>query len=155
MQVTSNHETTEPQALTLAMVRAELRAVGVSISKTDWDEYRVNFRGGNEATAYYTTGLEDARGTGLAMMRRHMAALVAGGIAPRQHISFEFDARNYEFTHGRAPKGYGSWAFAFEGRAPVWAPSSSYADAKRWIKQHIRTVAPADYRGVVVVEVCT
>jgi hypothetical protein len=81
MQVTSNHETTEPQALTLAMVRAELRAVGVSISKTDWDEYRVNFRGGNEVTAYYTPSLKDAHETGLAMMRHHMAALVAGKVA--------------------------------------------------------------------------
>ena len=69
------------ERLTLAMVRAELRAVGVAITKTEWDEYRVNFRGGNEATAYYTPSLMDAHETGLAMMRDHMAALVAGGIA--------------------------------------------------------------------------
>jgi hypothetical protein len=81
MQVTSNHETTKPQALTLTKVRAELRAIGVVITRTEWDEYRVNFRGGNEATAYYTNDLEDARDTGLDMMRRHMAVLVAGGIA--------------------------------------------------------------------------
>ena len=81
MQVTHNHETAEPQArLTLAMVRATLRAVGVVITKGE-DEYRVNFRGGNECTAYYTNDLEDARGTGLAMMRHHMAALVAGKVA--------------------------------------------------------------------------
>lgn len=124
MQVTSNHETTKPQApdlnsapiwqvlingkvvvtglirseaedaagpfghaatvspkLTLAIVRAELRAIGVVITKTEWDEYRVNFRGGNEATAYYTNDIEDARDTGLDMMRRHMAVLVAGKVA--------------------------------------------------------------------------
>jgi hypothetical protein len=80
MQVTHNHDTTEAQArLTLAMVRAELRAVGVAITHSaEFREYRVNFRGGNEATAYYTSDLTDARDTGLAMMRHHMAALVAG-----------------------------------------------------------------------------
>ena len=82
MQVLSNHDTTAPQALTLGKVRAELRAVGVAITHSaEFSEYRVNFRGGNEATAYYTTDIEDARDTGLAMMRHHMAALVAGKIS--------------------------------------------------------------------------
>ena len=76
----------------------------------------------------------------------------------KQHISFEFDARNYAFTHGRAPKGFGSWAFVAReshGTEVIWAPSSTYGDAKTWIKNHIRKAAPADYRGFVVVEVCT
>jgi hypothetical protein len=82
MQVTHNHDTTAPQALTLGKVRAELRAVGVAITHSaEFREYRVNFLRGNECTAYYTNDIEDARGTGLAMMRHHMAALVAGGIA--------------------------------------------------------------------------
>lgn len=73
----------------------------------------------------------------------------------RSLIGFEFDTRAYQFTHGRHPRGYGGWAFQFEGSRPVWAPPSTYAEAKRWIKQHIRSVAPADYRGTVLVEVCT
>jgi hypothetical protein len=76
----------------------------------------------------------------------------------KQHISFEFDTRNYEWTHGRAPKGYGMWAFAAReshGKEVIWAPSSTYGEAKNWIKNHIRNAAPADYRGYVVIEVLT
>lgn len=53
--------------MTLEQVREELGRVGVTIRKRD-GEYRVNFRGGKEATAYYTTDLEDALQTGLAMV---------------------------------------------------------------------------------------
>jgi hypothetical protein len=68
------------KALTLGAVRDELRAVGMSIVKTEWDDFRVNYRGGPERTAYYTGDLTDARDTGLAMMRQHMAILAKGGI---------------------------------------------------------------------------
>ena len=68
---------------------------------------------------------------------------------PRRALRTEFDTA----PHGRQPRGYGSWAFAFEGRGPVWAPTSTYADAKAWVKAHIRSVAPADYAGTVVVDV--
>jgi hypothetical protein len=45
----------------------KLRVVfGVKLTKTD-GEYRVNFVGGKEATAYYTNDLADAFGTGVAM----------------------------------------------------------------------------------------
>jgi len=82
MQTTHNHGTPKPQALTLRSVRQSLRAVGMAITHSaELGEYRVNYRGGNEATAYYTGDLTDARDTGLAMMRDHMALLVAGGIA--------------------------------------------------------------------------
>ena len=54
--------------MTLAQVKAELKQVNVTIRKRD-GEYRVNFRGGAEATAYYTNDLDDARQTGLAMRR--------------------------------------------------------------------------------------
>lgn len=54
--------------LTLVQVKAELNSVNVTIRKRD-GEYRVNLRGGGEATAYYTNDLEDARQTGLAMAR--------------------------------------------------------------------------------------
>jgi hypothetical protein len=77
-----------------------------------------------------------------------------------QRITFEFDTRPYEFAHGRAPKGYGCWAFQLRTHGlprpePVWAPSSTYGEAKRWFRNHVRTIAPADYCGHVEVEVCT
>ena len=69
-------------------------------------------------------------------------------------MTFDFDTREYSFSHGKEPRGYGSWAFEFEGKEPVWAPTSTHADAKRWVRQHIRSVAPADYAGDVRINVC-
>lgn len=54
--------------LTIAEVRKQLAVVGISIRRED-GEYRVNFRGGKESTAYYTNDLRDALGTGLRMAR--------------------------------------------------------------------------------------
>lgn len=74
-------------------------------------------------------------------------------------ITFEFDTSAYERTHGKAPKGYGSWAFDWQGSRrdpkPIWAPISGYADAKRWVKEHICEMAPADYAGHIHITVCT
>lgn len=53
--------------MTIKEAKAALRPLGVVLTKTEWDEYRVNFRNGREATAYYTNDLEDAVGTGVAM----------------------------------------------------------------------------------------
>ena len=52
--------------LSLSTVRAQLRTIGIVIAKTD-SEYRVNYRRGAEATAYYTPDLQDAFGTGKLM----------------------------------------------------------------------------------------
>jgi len=54
--------------LTLSTVRAQLREIGVVIARTEYAEYRVNFRAGREATAYYTPSLLDALETGRAMV---------------------------------------------------------------------------------------
>lgn len=52
---------------TVAQVKVMLRARGIVLSKKD-GEYRVNFRGGREGTAYYTDDLADALSTGQAMV---------------------------------------------------------------------------------------
>ena len=53
---------TEKQALKAA--KPELRALGVTVTyKPEFAEYRVNFTGGREATAYYTTCAQDALDT--------------------------------------------------------------------------------------------
>lgn len=45
-----------------------LKKAGVAIKfNAEYDEYRVNFIKGKEATAYYTTDIEDAIDTGLTM----------------------------------------------------------------------------------------
>lgn len=52
--------------MTLATAKQFLSTMGMKITKSN-DEYRVNFKNGNEATAYYTDDLDDAVNTGIAM----------------------------------------------------------------------------------------
>ncbi len=55
---------------------------------------------------------------------------------------------NYEFTHGRKPRGKGSWAFQFFiGRTDTieFAPRvdvrpMSYRDAKAWAIRHAKAI---------------
>ncbi len=54
---------------TAKQARDILRPLGISLSRTEYDEYRVNFYKGAESTAVYTDDLDDAVATG-----RHMAA---------------------------------------------------------------------------------
>jgi hypothetical protein len=59
-----------PRGLPFKRAQAEVRAMGLTLTrKAETDEYRVNFAGGKESTAYYTNDLADAIGTA-----RHMAA---------------------------------------------------------------------------------
>lgn len=70
---------------------------------------------------------------------------------------FEFSTRQYVFSHGKNPKGYGSWAFSVQeldgGKQIFWAPTSTYGLAKTWIKNHVRPLIPADYAGTVTINV--
>lgn len=70
-----------------------------------------------------------------------------------QKITFDFNTAEFCTAHGKEPRGRGSWAFAFEGREPVFSPSMTYAEAKRWIKEHICSVAPAEFYGCVLIDV--
>ncbi len=57
-----------PVALRLKDAKAQLRARGMVLTKkAEYGEYRVNYKGGREDSAYYTTDLKDAVGTGLLM----------------------------------------------------------------------------------------
>lgn len=55
--------------LTLKTVKARLAGMGMTVTCTD-GEYRVNFKGGKEATAYYTDSLSDAAWTAVAMYEK-------------------------------------------------------------------------------------
>lgn len=55
---------------TLTNIRVALAAMGIVIKKTSEGDYRVNFRNGDEATAYYTNDLDDAFNTGKVMANR-------------------------------------------------------------------------------------
>lgn len=67
---------------------------------------------------------------------------------------YEFDTREFEISHGRPPRGRGSWAFSFRRRYQdvttevVFAPPSTYAEARRWITDQARRCAVPD--GTVI-----
>ena len=52
--------------MTLAQAKARLAPLAISLSKQG-AEYRVNYSGGKDATAYYTDDIKDAVDTGLVM----------------------------------------------------------------------------------------
>lgn len=53
--------------MTFRDVKRFLRGYNVTITRTEFEEYRVNLKDGTEATASYHTDLDDAYGTGIAM----------------------------------------------------------------------------------------
>lgn len=63
--------------MTFAEARSIVRAFGLTIRCGADGEYRVNFSGGSEATAYYTPWLDDAVDTARAMALQASAG--AGG----------------------------------------------------------------------------
>jgi hypothetical protein len=57
--------------MTIKQAKAELRPLGIALTKEPFGgEYRVNYWGGGESTAYYTNDREDAINTGKAMAAR-------------------------------------------------------------------------------------
>lgn len=68
-------------------------------------------------------------------------------------MAIEFKTGNYEWEHGRSPKGRGFWGFTFEGYE-FWQ-QGTFAEAKKACKAYIKELAPADYVGTVFVEVLT
>jgi hypothetical protein len=62
--------------MTLQKAKSIARHLGLTLRKVRSGDYRVNFRDGNEATAYYTDNLEDAVKTAVEMARKR--ALRAG-----------------------------------------------------------------------------
>jgi len=72
----------------------------------------------------------------------------------------EFVTSEYEFSHGRLPRGRGSWAFqlSFEMRGEyAWSPSMTFAEARRWVVAQVRARLAANPLlgglGTVFVEV--
>jgi len=62
--------------MTLQQAKSIARHLGLTLRKVRSGDYRVNFRDGNEMTAYYTDNLEDAVNTAVEMARKR--ALRAG-----------------------------------------------------------------------------
>ena len=56
--------------MTLQEAKSIARHLGLTLRKVRSGDYRVNFRDGNENTAYYTDNLEDAVNTAVEMARK-------------------------------------------------------------------------------------
>ena len=72
--------------MTLQKAKSIARHLGLTLRKVRSGDYRVNFRDGNETTAYYTDNFEDAVNAVVAMARkRHQRPSVGspckGGVA--------------------------------------------------------------------------
>jgi L-ribulose-5-phosphate 3-epimerase UlaE len=57
-------------AMTLQEAKSIARHLGLTLRAVRFGNYRVNFRDGNETTAYYTDDLEDAVNTAVEMARK-------------------------------------------------------------------------------------
>ena len=56
--------------ITLQEAKSIARHLGLTLRQLRSSNYRVNFRDGNETTAYYTDNLEDAVNAAVAMARK-------------------------------------------------------------------------------------
>jgi hypothetical protein len=63
-------QTTISRSMTLGKAKLIARHLGLTLRQVSSGDYRVNFRDGNEATAYYTDSLDDAIKTAVRMARR-------------------------------------------------------------------------------------
>ena len=61
--------------MTLQEAKSIARHLGLTLRKVRSGNYRVNFRDGNETTAYYTPSLEDAVHTAVEMARKRALEL--------------------------------------------------------------------------------
>jgi hypothetical protein len=61
------------KAMTLQEAKSIARHLGLTLRRRSGD-YRVNFRDGNETTAYYTDDLEDAINAAVEMARKRNTA---------------------------------------------------------------------------------
>jgi hypothetical protein len=52
-------------------------------------------------------------------------------------MKIEFSTHQFVRSHGKEPKGRGSYAFHIEGDVPdaiLWSPSMTLGDAKKWAR---------------------
>lgn len=50
------------------------------------------------------------------------------------------DTRHYVRSWGKEPRGRGSWAYTLDDSQDIlWAPSSTYGDAVKYIKKNYKT----------------
>ena len=50
-----------------------------------------------------------------------------------------FSTNQYEFSHGKRPRGFGMWAFEVKGHDIFFTPPCTYTEAKRHAVRHFRS----------------
>ena len=73
-------------------------------------------------------------------------------------VTVDFDTTQYEFAHGRQPRGRGGWAFQEGDRrstSPLFWANGTYSEAKRQAREHFTAMARAAEATYVQVQVCT
>ena len=78
----------------------------------------------------------------------------------RLPLRVEFQTTQYEFAHGKLPRGRGCWAFvivsSYTGQPhpkvteTLWAPFGTYADAKSFVRRHLSQLGVGGYVAAVV-----
>ena len=67
--------------MTLQKAKSIARHLGLTVRQLRSCNYRVNFRDGNETTAYYTDNLEDAINAAVEMARKRAFSAAVGPVA--------------------------------------------------------------------------
>ena len=89
--------------MTLQKAKSIARHLGLTLRELCSGNYRVNFRDGNETTAYYTDNLEDAVNAAVEMARkRAFSAAVGPALSPRD------DCRLCHNSSGRDEQMFGA-----------------------------------------------
>jgi hypothetical protein len=77
--------------MTITKTLTTIRTLGLTATHRD-GEFRINYRGGDEKSAYYTTDSDDALDTAVAMNKRR-AAEIARDIAEANGIADDYIKR--------------------------------------------------------------
>lgn len=67
-------------------------------------------------------------------------------------MRIEFVDREYRWSHGKAPRGWGWWLFTFEG-CHEFNTTGTLTEAKKDCKAYIRRIAPKGYNETVYVTI--
>lgn len=96
----------------------EMRSLGLVLKRDETGEWRVNFKGGRDGTAYYASDLDDAVATGRSMARsatrRETEPSTCPGCGTHQHPIEKGKMPNTHFCAKCGQRGgfvdfYGDW----------------------------------------------
>lgn len=68
-------------------------------------------------------------------------------------MKLKFYSDDYVFSHGKAPRGWGSWAFCPLAKVPrkdyldhtVWSPAMTLGEAKKWLATQVASTGYSNW----------